>query len=339
MLRESPPLLYHYYREVNGHVKFIFTSNKIFFSSPIKFNDKSEFTFNFSILPTGENSRLTSSFVSKCLVLALKNTEGAKQLYLDILKSLYNIGWITKTRKTALEFMIADQNIIVISKIAKILLFKYIERINCDSETKEGLEFLLNTNIYTEFINKIKETPADDISRSIDMYVNQLCQTNPEIGRELRKALLSNIGTFCLTEAWDNASMWAQYSNKHKGFCLCFNITDDPFFRMLRKVTYTSSCPSVSLLDRLIRSDYFIDATSCTKRIDWAHEKEWRIINKPGKQDFPPESLSGVIFGCDMVEEDKTRIYEWVKDGKSKPEFYTAKVKEDEYGMDLIRQA
>lgn len=76
-----------------------------------------------------------------------------------------------------------------------------------------------------------------------------------------------------------------------------------------------------------------------TKAKLWEYEAEWRIIdpdNGRGKQILPAEMLTGVIFGCDMILENRQLIREWVKGRKTPFTFYEAKKKEKEFGLDIV---
>jgi len=81
-----------------------------------------------------------------------------------------------------------------------------------------------------------------------------------------------------------------------------------------------------------------MEAVLLTKAKLWWYEKEWRIIEHnhgAGLYNFPPESVTGVIIGCQMLDENKDKIINWVKNMDPKPILYRAEVKEREFGLDI----
>ncbi len=76
-----------------------------------------------------------------------------------------------------------------------------------------------------------------------------------------------------------------------------------------------------------------------SKSTKWEYEKEWRIFafhaaNTVRK--FPEGLLKGVIFGCRMDEDYKVLFREWASKRSSSLQFYEARIKEKEYGFDIV---
>jgi hypothetical protein len=61
------------------------------------------------------------------------------------------------------------------------------------------------------------------------------------------------IGTSCFAESNDNILMWSHYANSHKGFCLEFDTSFEPFkpkkVQTVLKVSYSEKYPSLSIDD------------------------------------------------------------------------------------------
>ena len=75
-------------------------------------------------------------------------------------------------------------------------------------------------------------------------------------------------------------------------------------------VKYTEERPIVNITKMRGGTDMFERAV-LTKGIDWAYEREKRMIDyrgKPGFRDFPPEALRGVIYGARMSSEDRAFV-------------------------------
>ena len=90
------------------------------------------------------------------------------------------------------------------------------------------------------------------------------------------------------------------------------------------------------LLSALMRSAQLL----LRKSEHWIYESEWRIIVNPdndnsGNRDykFPEELLTGVILGCQMTEDKKKIIRDFLKNRKSYVQLYEAKKKENEIAL------
>ena len=152
----------------------------------------------------------------------------------------------------------------------------------------------------------------------------------------------SKIGVLSLTEKRDDILMWALYAAGHTGLCLEFKASSTtPFFGWAQPVVYSEAYPQVNILKNTSDESTSDERTQLIliKSDHWAYESEWRIIehdNGYGTYQFPPELLTGVIFGCRMTEENKEKIKQWIKEGKCKPRLYQAKRKKNEFGLDIM---
>ena len=158
-------------------------------------------------------------------------------------------------------------------------------------------------------------------------------------------------GLYCLSAVPDNILMWAHYANAHRGFCLQFlNKQGQPFYvepkpemrdQTLKnivplRVEYSDKFPVVNF----IRNDLMtVGINTClTKAEQWEYEREWRMvdINGPGPHKFPPQCLTGVIFGCRMPEEHQEMIRGWCKDRQPAIKYYEAQQSEDSYLLNIV---
>ena len=165
---------------------------------------------------------------------------------------------------------------------------------------------------------------------------DELVQGLKEKLQEIRR----RIGIYCMTERKDSILMWSHYARWHTGFCLELQ-TDDPLFSQVHPVKYpdTGELPCVNLLtpswDKLVS----LSAEGLlTKAREWAHEREWRIIDLTSGVEirrFPPRLLRGGILGCKVVDEDRQRIVDWCKRRLPQPVLYEACKKETEFGLEI----
>ena len=107
-------------------------------------------------------------------------------------------------------------------------------------------------------------------------------------------------------------------------------------FYVPKRVRYQESYPEANLVK--MTPDELVNAILLTKAQFWEYEKEWRIMEHdkgPGLYCFPEKFLTGVILGCQMPEEQKRKIREWVELRKVSTKIYEARKKAKEFGLDL----
>lgn len=207
-----------------------------------------------------------------------------------------------------------------------------------ETESKNALEQLFAEQ-YTDLPARIKNLVTPEVLTLFAEAVAPLAVTHgPElldgftqvIKTGLYKGFNENIGVLSLTEKPDNLLMWAHYAQNHKGFAIEFE-SDHEFFhqqlspsdelRYVRKVQYLDQRPN-------IRISTFEDATNIfsTKSKDWEYEREWRIMRPLQHADqvipstdgaihlfsFPPDCITGILFGCRMSQEIKQEMFEYL---------------------------
>jgi hypothetical protein len=144
-------------------------------------------------------------------------------------------------------------------------------------------------------------------------------------------------GVLCLSEVNNNILMWSHYAEKHTGICLEFSWpNDDPIFGKYQRVKYQTHYESVWAW--LYTYDEIAKKTMFIKSIDWVYEKEYRILVKnEGCRMFPKESLTGVIFGCQIPKKIKDFYIEIIKNNKYSLELFDAIPDISSYSLNVIR--
>ena len=113
--------------------------------------------------------------------------------------------------------------------------------------------------------------------------------------------------------------MWSHYAEKHHGYAVAF-VTTCEFFRKrqeefreigeLRQVNYSASRPCVN--EPFDENSPEVDILF-TKNIEWAYEREWRIVRFLKDEclrvegeislfSVPPEAIKEVVFGSRSEE-------------------------------------
>lgn len=119
-------------------------------------------------------------------------------------------------------------------------------------------------------------------------------------------------GICCFSEKKDDLLMWGHYAESHRGFCLEFDTTFDPFNSedKFHPVRYQESLPSWDL-NRLAEGDFEqLIYHFCTKAICWSYEHEWRTMHKKRNTayEYEQQALTAVYFGARASVELKQSI-------------------------------
>lgn len=165
-------------------------------------------------------------------------------------------------------------------------------------------------------------------------------KTNTERGLRER---IESWGVCCFSEIGDDILMWSHYANAHQGFCLQFsNELSVPDLKVTRRrivpltVKYSRDYP---IGDPVSEKRENLVVPLITKAAQWKYEQEWRMINPsgPGLYPFPPQCLTGVIFGLLMPEKHKKMIRDWCKDRHPAIQFYEAQQSKNSYSLKIVK--
>lgn len=125
------------------------------------------------------------------------------------------------------------------------------------------------------------------------------------------KQIDNNLGIVCFSVDATNVLMWSHYANKHQGLVLGLDVDDNA----LTQVDYLPIAPRVipnggSCKGCSHRFAGLMNAVMRTKAVDWAYEKEWRLIldysNRENIQEekdgtryylLPPNSIREIFIG------------------------------------------
>jgi hypothetical protein len=142
-------------------------------------------------------------------------------------------------------------------------------------------------------------------------------------------------GLCCFTGSCTNLLMWSHYANSHKGVCLKFDykILKESFISIY-PVTYQLDYPCLNIFKDFWKA---IHDLHTIKSIDWAYEKEIRIIEeRSGLFNFKPEALKAVIFGAKTSEEERLTIMKLLRNsGYSTVKFVRTTLSREKFGLDM----
>lgn len=153
--------------------------------------------------------------------------------------------------------------------------------------------------------------------------------------KESVEAVYNETGIFCMTSKGDNLLMWAHYADEHKGACIEFDVTKDPYvFCPIRKVQYDSEYRSYNYLKE--QGEAFRSLEYKSK--DWEYEDEYRVLHNKGYglMTINKEAVKTIIFGCRAEKKDIDAVKKTLKDhGYTRTKYKIAKMNTMSYKIDI----
>ncbi|MGF6968133.1 hypothetical protein OKW43_005161 [Paraburkholderia sp. WC7.3g] len=151
---------------------------------------------------------------------------------------------------------------------------------------------------------------------------------------------IQSIGVLCLSERPNDPVMFYHYGDKHVGMCLKFRT--DGFLRGVEPVMYSENYPVVAFFDDSNHEEQF-ERIFLTKYKSWEYEHEWRYVeanldheNPQRLRNYPPELLSGVIFGYKMPQADRDYAADLLRNRASRVELLEARLDRNHYLLDIV---
>jgi hypothetical protein len=240
-------------------------------------------------------------------------------------RSLGGDSPIQRCKRERQEKVVFDGHLYFPSRI------QFNDPFDCIAPSLEGIP----RKCLEEFIdNRALTEPTESSLAEREEIARQLKQNPSEEIPRMTQELADFLGILSLSEKRDNILMWSHYANSHQGFCLEFDISTAPFDKA-RHVHYRRDRYAYDFANVAANAENLL----LTKYEDWKYEEEWRIIADKGGElyRFPPEALTGVIFGCRMSETSKRKVILWINRSSCKPLLYQATIRSRDFGLDIVR--
>lgn len=186
-------------------------------------------------------------------------------------------------------------------------------------------KFIKSTNYLSRFFGKKTKDALLEVYSSLEI----LLSSN------------KNLGVFSLSKTFNDELLWAHYANKHKGFCIEYDLnllldSFNPERAYSYSVIYKNKVPEVSFLDLTKKDDSIIRKMSSIKSRRWEYEKEHRIItNNYGEQQYDFNALKSIYFGLRIDPNEKDIIFKILKERDIK--FYQIQRIEKSYKFEGIQ--
>jgi|SRR5450759_6250 hypothetical protein len=189
---------------------------------------------------------------------------------------------------------------------------------------------IISAYISKESFIQLAESQREHVKNGVIGMERQLVGLLPEM---LQKTTNSLLGALSLSEIRNHELMWSHYANEHRGFVIGFDVahqffnqkrTDVDELRHLRKIDYREKPPVINLMNTSGEELFFV------KSLKWEYESEWRMLMPLADSSkvierqpypihlfsFPVESVSEVILGARMSDEDKGILKTLMNDKK-----------------------
>lgn len=345
--------LYKYYSIPNGVDSYSIKNLKkqlVFFSKPQIFNDPFDSNigaiFQESYKPynkTIREEKINSYRITKIIAIAINSkktndyiifwknfveyfdyTDGTSVYYFDVLKYLYNLKSQNKIESLFTFFNIQDNNEYSLLKylISDDAVTKYLNTIIDDNKSVNlTIDDYKNTiSSMFRLVNK-----KDDL-KEFDLINDVLCSERDFFHRAVN-ALFS---VSCFSESPLNILMWSHYADKHRGFCVEYdlkNVFDEyGYDQLFCPVVYSKKRVSV-LLNSKNRRKYkgydinivhAFDSLFIKSKI-WSYEKEWRkiVLDDNDIVKFNNDiHISRVYLGANISDDNAKMIKEICREQK-----------------------
>jgi hypothetical protein len=177
---------------------------------------------------------------------------------------------------------------------------------------------------YPEKIEFIK-AQAKEIPISELYDLNKMSEWSSSYVAEIND-FLQQYRILCVSETPDNMQMWCRYAQAHEGIVLRItpNLQKDTKFARFRAVNYYRTRPSlyddpIRFLegglfgDQNGRTTLIMDRTIYAKTLDWAYEREQRLVIPISGEDwnvmpYHPEEITELFLGAKMHDDVKREM-------------------------------
>lgn len=251
------------------------------------------------------------------------------------------------------------------------LLYKYVTPDRIDVLENGRIRFTQANSLNDPFeirpcfdkrIAHLEKMSQDFLSRqSPDVRFEEIeTEVRDTIDKEIQKLqeyLVKDFLVLSLTRKRNNLAMWSHYTDSYRGFVIGFD-SDNSFFHPEKprdtmpvlEVGYSNKRPIFPETNEDIS-----EAASemlLTKSEHWSYEEEYRMFAKSEAAaqvvkdidgndiylfDFPPKSVSEIIFGYQMPNRQKETIASIVKLQYANARLFETRISSTEFDLDIER--
>ncbi len=172
----------------------------------------------------------------------------------------------------------------------------------------ENIEYT-NSDV-VEYYNKSIDEGKLGNSRRVTKYseipetiINQIESAIDEIAKSTQEKRSKKTGCSCFSETNKDILMWSHYADGHRGFCLEFDTSFDPFNNAIKvdyKEDYQTWNPFTIMMNKNEEEQLREFRKPLRHKFEsWRYEKEWRIFHEEPQvlYGYKVKALTAVYFG------------------------------------------
>lgn len=152
------------------------------------------------------------------------------------------------------------------------------------------------------------------------------------------------VSSMTLSERPEKMLLWSHYASQHTGFCYQFAYEPFAVKEACMEVKYIHEFPEFrDLIEALKDDDKLSKMSFAFKAVDWAYEKEWRLVwhNKKAisknvvRGEIPQNALMSITLGSYIDDKNREIIIKMATEHRPDIKIYTAVLKKSEFGFDF----
>ncbi|HEY0261790.1 MAG TPA: DUF2971 domain-containing protein [Chitinophagales bacterium] len=160
-----------------------------------------------------------------------------------------------------------------------------------------------------------------------------------EFQKNTLKSLNELFGIVCLCKEKTNFLLWSHYANSHKGFCIGLNkrLLFDDTRAAFGHMNYQEELPAIGLFEDAITT---ITKLIGTKSKVWEYENEYRLRKGNHARKIitlRKETIVEVVLGCQMEQNDKRQIIEFVSKEYPHAKIFDTKLSKAKYEIEFMQ--
>lgn len=200
---------------------------------------------------------------------------------------------------------------------------------------KEAEELAERTLARTNFGLTVEDMRAAKVRFLAQVPTSQASGADERMRIAHDQNMRAAMGIYSLSARADSPLMWSHYADSHRGLCIGFDSSSEPF-NAAQKVKYSRNRIPVNPFKH--GQEAILTNSILQKSIDWMYEEEWRIAHPNGARKSVPfdgRTIKTIVFGAHMQDQQKVLVREWL--GGHEPLFYQASVSKNAFTVDLAQ--
>lgn len=157
-----------------------------------------------------------------------------------------------------------------------------------------------------------------------------------DIYQNVIQGMREDVFVFCFSEVWDSILMWAHYANNYTGYCIEYDISKVKEYMKYNLYPVLYEKEYINITENLINCNKNTGLIcNLSKSVDWAYEKEWRIVEYRENPFYYRKAIKSIYLGCNCSNVHKNEITKWAKDNDK--EIYLVEPAKTQYKLEAYK--